>query len=321
MTVARLRDWIDQPKAMGLTQEVQNLVVLAFAAQGDRTLVRNDAPAPGTIDRLDGEVELREQPLPDEAVWERARERAGSLFGLAPGEVRKGATVSQLAADLKERATAVRPVLTELANGLRARMEAFGVAVDTSSRMATLRSASALISDLAAAPDALQTIDTLPGAELLTSEAAVGRALGSATSLRSYLAGVQWEAINAAASLRDHRAGVAETIHARVAEALEADEHAVGLQSALQEVQSRAIRLLADTRQPPPPTPPRSGPAGDTPPPAPGEVLVEERSLAPVAATEAVALLDDLRQRVSAEPNATLTIGWRLTRPGGGTAG
>jgi hypothetical protein len=221
MTVTRLRDWIDQPNAIGLTSEVQNLVVLAFAAQADRTLVRNGAPAPASIDRLDGEVELREQPLPDEGVWERARARAGSLFGLAPGEVRKGATVSQLAAELKERATAARPVLTDLANVLRARMEAIGVASDASSRMATLRSASALISDLAAAPDALQTIDTLAGAELLTSEAAVGRALGSATSLRSYLASVQWEAIDAAASLRDHRAGAAETIRARLAEALE----------------------------------------------------------------------------------------------------
>ena|ERR1700730_14821944 len=100
-------------------------------------------------------------------------------------------------------------------------------------------------------------------------------------------------------------------------------EHAVGLQSALQDVQSRAIRLLADTRQPPPPPPPpppRSGLDGGTPPPPPppGEVLVEERSLAPVAATEAVALLDDLRQRLSAESNATLTIGWRLTRPARG---
>jgi hypothetical protein len=158
---------------------------------------------------------------------------------------------------------------------------------------------------------------------LLTSEAAVGKALGSAISLRSYLASVQWEAIDAAASLRDHRAGAAETIRARVAEALEADEHAVGLQSALQEEQSRAIRLLADTRQPPPAPPPRSIPDGGTPPPPPppGEVLVEERSLAPVAAAEAVALLDDLRQRVSAESNATLTIGWRLTRPGGRAGG
>jgi hypothetical protein len=47
--------------------------------------------------------------------------------------------VSQLAADLKERATAARPVLTDLANVLRARMEAIGVASDASSRMATLR--------------------------------------------------------------------------------------------------------------------------------------------------------------------------------------
>jgi hypothetical protein len=304
-TVARLREWIDQPRAMGLTPDVQNLVVLAYAAQADRTLVRHGAPTAGSIDRLDGELELREQPLPDEAVWARARERAGSLFGLAPGEVRKGATVSQLAADLKNQATSKRPLLADLATALGARMEIFGVSVGAAPRMVTLRSASALIADTVAAPDPLATINVLAGAELLTSEAAVGRALGSASSLRSSLAGIQWDAIDAAVSLRDHRATAAEAIRTRAAEALEADEHVLGLQSVLQDVQSRAIRLLADT--------------GQTL--SPCEVVIEERPPVPIAATEAVALLDDLRRRVSTEPDATLTIGWRLTRPGRGVVG
>src|SRR5207237_433674 len=88
---------------------VQNLVILAFAAQADRVLVRHGAPAVASIDRLDDQIELHEQPLPDEVVWARARERAGSLFGLPSNEVRKGANVTELAAGLKERATAVRP--------------------------------------------------------------------------------------------------------------------------------------------------------------------------------------------------------------------
>jgi hypothetical protein len=320
MTVARLRQWIDEPKPMGLTPEVQNLVILVFAAQADRTLIRQGAPATTSIDRLDDQIELREQPLPVEAVWARARERAASLFGLTPNEVRKGANVAQLAAGLREKAAAARPILSGLANTLRARMERFDVAVDPAPRMTTFRSASELVGALAAAADPLATIEGLASAELLTSAAAVARSLGSAAALNSYLAGVQWDAIEAAASLRDHRAAAAEALRARVADALAADEHVIGLQAALQDAQSRAIRLLADTGRPLP-QPPEPRPEQSPPPLPPGEVVVEERPYSPIIAAEAVALLDELRRRVVVERGGTLTIGWRLTRPGGGAQG
>lgn len=105
--------------------------------------------------------------------------------------------------------------MTELAGALRAWMQRFGVAVDAAPRISTLRSASLLVGDLSAADDALAMINVLAKAELLTSAAAVGRTLGWATALRGYLASVQLEAIEAAASLRDHRATAAQAIQAR----------------------------------------------------------------------------------------------------------
>jgi hypothetical protein len=159
----------------------------------------------------------------------------------------------------------------------------------------------------------LEPINALSGAELLTSDAAVGRVLGSASTLSSYIAGVQWDVIEAAASLRDHRAVAAEAIRADVARALEADEYVVPLQPVLQDAQTRAIRLLADTRRPPPQIDPR-------PQPPPDEIILDERASASVAAAEAIPLLDGLQKRLSAEPGATLTIGWRLTRRRGAAA-
>mgnify|MGYP003380951122 CR=1 FL=1 len=55
------------------------------AEDGIRDLVRS---------RGLGDVYKRQ--LPDQATWAKARERASALFGLAPGEVRKGATLSAL---------------------------------------------------------------------------------------------------------------------------------------------------------------------------------------------------------------------------------
>jgi len=315
LTVTQLRAWIDEPRPMGLPPEAQNLVVLAFAAQADRTLVRNGAPAPVSLERIDGEVELREQPLPDEATWTRARERAGALFGLAPGEVRKGATVSKLAEELKAKAAEARPTLTSLAQALRPRAEAFGVPT-AASRLVTLRSAQTLLADIAGADDALRTITTLAGAELATSEAAVSRCLGSAVELRDAVNSAAWDIISSATGLTDQRRAAAEGLRARIAEALEADEHAVPLRPVLREAQTRASRLLAETALRPGTSPPVSPPA-PAPPPA-GEEIIEERQTESLDAADAVATLEQLRGRVAATPGVRLTIGWRLTRPKGG---
>ena len=321
LTVARLRAWIDEPRAMGLPLEAQNLVVLAFAAQADRTLVRHGAPAQASLERIDGDIELREQPLPDEEAWARARERAGALFGLAPGEVRKGATVAKLAAELKAAATEKRPILAALMQALKPHVEAFGVPT-AAPRLVTLRSAQTLLADVVGADDALATVMVVADAELSTSEAAVGRCLGSAVILRDAINAVSWDIIMTAAGLTDQRRAAAEGLRTRIAETLEADEHAIQLQPVLQEAQRRASRLLAETVERPPPRPDAGAqppqPEPPPPPPPPGEEVVEEQQTPSLDAAGGAALLEQLRGRLMATPGARLTLHWRLTRPQGG---
>lgn len=319
LTVARLRAWLDKPKEMGLPLVVQNLVVLAFAAQADRTLIRNGAPAHGSIDRLEGDIELREQPLPDETSWTAARVRASALFGLLPGEVRKGATVAKLAAELKVAAAEKRPVLTALAQALTPRCDAFGVQT-AAPRLVTLRSAQTLLSDLSGASDALAMIRVLASADLVTTQAAVSKCLGSAAEVKDAIGLAAWDIISTAAGLTDQRRAAAEGLRARVAEALEADEHVARLQPALKDAQLRAGRLLAEAAPPPSPPqpPPPPPPPPEPPPPPPGEEIVEERQTLPLGADEAARLLEELRSRLMATPDAKLTIGWRLTRLKGG---
>jgi hypothetical protein len=323
LTVAQLRVWLDEPRAMGLPFEAQNLIVLAFAAQADRTLVRNGAFAQASIERIDGDVELREQPLPNEDAWTRARERAGALFGLAPGEVRKGATVAKLAAEIKAAATEKRPILAALIQALKPRVDAFGVPT-AAPRLITLRSAQTLLADVIGADDALATVMAVADAELSTSEAAMGRCLGSAASLRDAVNAMSWDIIMTAAGLGDQRRAAAEGLRARIAEALEADEHAVQLQPALQEAQRRASRLLAETVSPPPRPDPGAQPPQPEPPappaPPPGEEVVEEQQTSSLDVAGGAALLEQLRGRLMATPGGRLTLHWRLTQPkaGGG---
>jgi hypothetical protein len=320
LTVGRLRVWLDKPNEMGLQKSAQNLVILSFAAQADRTLLRNGVVVPGSIDRLEDEVELREQPLPDEDSWKLARERAGALFGLLSSEVRKGATVADLANKLKVAAAEKRLILTALSQALTPRCDAFGVPT-AAARLVTLRSAQMLLTDIANASDALATILVLAGAKLETSPAAVSKCLGSAAEVRDAVNGAMWDVILTAAGLTDpQRKAAAEGLHTRVAEGLGADEHAASLRPMLEDARGRASRLLAEVVPPPPrpadpPTPPpEPPPPSPPPPPPPGEEVVDERQMLPLNAGDAAMLLAELQGRLTATPDAKLTIGWRLTR-------
>ena len=313
-TVGRLREWMDEPRPMGLQPKVQNLVILAFAAQADRTLVRNGAPAPASFDRIDDAVELREEPLPDETAWLKARERASALFGLVPGEVRKGATVAKLATELKIKADEKRGPLADLDREMKPLMDRLGVPA-MAQRLTTLRSAQAVLGDLTTAGEPLVTIKALAGAALETSEAAVNRLLAALDDLYTAVSTAPWDLIETAMGLQDHRRAAAEGLREKLAEALEADEHVVALKPVLRDLQSRATRLLSETGS-------SGGGGADSsvspplpPPPPPGEEVMEERRQVILDAAEAATTLERLRERLAAEPLSRLTISWRLTRP------
>ena len=291
-------------------------------------------PVRGTIERLDDDAELLAQPLPDETIWTKARERAAEVFGLAPSEVRKGATIARLASELREKAQAARAPLATLTSVLRTRMVAAGLTAENAPRMITLLSASLLVTELTAGVQPLTVVQSLATLDLRTSEAAVGRSISVAAGLASFLASFEWDVLAAATALSDRRRVAAEQIGRSVAEALEADEHVVPLEARLREVQRTAFRLLAaapsggefgagatgqpgtvDTRarQPSGDAVPGSGFDGSSQTP---EVL-EERTWVELPLEDAAAELDRLRSRLGAEPGARLSISWRLTRHGG----
>jgi hypothetical protein len=320
-TVGKLREWMDEPKPMGLELKAQNLVILAFAAQADRTFARNGAPAQASLDRIDDAVELREQALPDDATWTKARERASALFGLIANEVRKGANVAKLAVRLKEQACAKRGQLSDLLRVLGPRAEALGVQM-TAPRLTTIRSAQRLVSDLASDADPLKTIEMLATAELETSEAAVSRLMAAIEDLRGAVPAASWDIIETAIGLGDHRRVAAEGLREKLAEALEADEHVLALKPVIRDVQDRATRLLADTGRREVQPAPTSSPAEPTsPPPARDEELIGEQPNIVFGAAEAMAALDALRERLATEPASKLTMSWRLTRPRQGGRG
>lgn len=323
ITVTKLRQWIDTPVPMGLPIELQNLIILAYAASTNRRFTLRGGPCEPTTDSLPDELELKEQALPDATEWQTALHRASSLFGLTLGQTLNAGNVGKLVDEVRLKSTDKREAVGRLVAQVRDRSARYAPGV-MGSRQQSAESARSLLAALAQATEG-DVVGTLAAASLHTSEAAVGRTLGQAQICADALDSGNWELFDTLRDLGDHRRDAALSIMHRLTEALTSDEHVVALKPRLEELGRDAMRLLAapaPTPVTPVPTPPDVGPA-PTPapvvmPPAPanGPQMVDEKQQLHLSGAEAVAALDDLKARISGDRDLELTLSWRLERKG-----
>ena len=326
ITVAKLRQWIDMPAPMGLPLELQNLIILAFAASTSRRFTMRGGPFEPSVDSMPDELELREQSLPSAGDWQLALQRASSLFGLTLGQTLNAANVGKLVDEIKQKVAEKRDAVTRLVVQVRDRAGRYA-AGSAGARQQTAESAQSLLAAVASAADS-ELVAALAGSDLQTSEAAVGRALGQAKACADVLElGSYWQLFDVVLKLSDHRAGAAQVIGRRLAEGLTSDEHVLALKGRLDELHRDAMALLAEAAPAPVPGPgpaPVQAPGTPTPPPvtippvpaslAP-EVVAEKQQLH-LSGAEAVAALEELKARMTSERDLELTLSWRLQRKG-----
>jgi hypothetical protein len=329
ITVAKLRQWIDSPTPMGLPIELQNLIILAYAASTNRRFTMRGGPYEPTIDSLPDELELKEQVLPNTADWDTALQRASSLFGLTLGQTLNAANVGKLVDEVRQKAKDKREPVGRLVTQVRDRSARYVAGTD-GARQQSAESAQALLASLTQAAEG-ELVTTLANASLQTSEAAVSRSLGQAQVCADALGSGNWQLFDAVRNLVDHRCDAALLIMNRLTEALTSDEHVVALKSRLEELERDSIRLLAGAAPAPPPvTPPPFVPpppgAGPTPvpppvvlhpaPPANGPEVVDEKQQLHLSGAAAVTALDELKTLVTSERDLELTLSWRVQRKG-----
>ncbi|MEY8689675.1 MAG: phage resistance protein [Leptothrix sp. (in: b-proteobacteria)] len=331
ITVARLRQWIDQPRPMGLPIEVQNLVILTYAGITNRRLVLRGGPYTASVDSLSDEVELREQSLPEATHWEIALRRASSFFGLTSAQTLSAANVGRLVEEVRQVATQRKEACGRLVASLRDKCNAYANGASEQSRMKSAASAQAVLA-LISNSDERDLIRAFATVDVETSEAAVGRTLGQLQSCQLALDSGQWSVFDALRKLTDQRQAKAQSILTLVAEALTSDEHVTPLRSALEQLGRDALQLLTATPVPAPAQATQSAtattPATGTPqagaqaalppppPPLPGEVCLEERQGEKFDATHGQHVLKQLQSKLSDDPNLELTLSWRLVRKG-----
>lgn len=269
MTVGKLRRWMDEPQPMGIPPDLQSLIILFFAGYTNRSFVLHGGAVQPALDGLRDEMELREQPLPPEATWAAAMERAQAIFGLTPGAARNAANVARLTGDIQNQCSNLVEGARSLVHQLQTRLRALGIQDSHSSRLVAASDGLNLVEAIRSATES-QVIAAFARAPLQAAPLAVGTTLRKAREVAEALTNARWALLESATSLTDFRQAAGEGVATRLRELLIKDEQLIGLAAALRSIEDDAARLLADKpptvppprpSSPPPPRPPKEGPS------------------------------------------------------------
>jgi hypothetical protein len=92
---------MDQPEERGLPQEIQNLLILVFADQTNRSFKQHGSNYTPRLDDLPNDLRS-EETLPDVKDWEEAVKRLADIMGHAVGPLLNASNLTMLAEKVAE---------------------------------------------------------------------------------------------------------------------------------------------------------------------------------------------------------------------------
>jgi hypothetical protein len=323
-TVRDLREWIDRPQPRGLPEEIENLLILVYALQANRSFFRHGLPYEASLDRLAGEVELRAQPLPSPEEWETARQRAAALFGIIMNGPLTWTNVGRLASEIQAKVEAGQASGSKLAEQIASaapRLSVNAEQLQSAPRYRTATAVGQLLQSLSRR-EPTPSVRQLALARIETTAAAMARSLASAADVQAALKDMPWPLVDSLARITDERQHQAGQILQTLREALLADEHVSTLALALRDAREKAYRLLAQAPALPVPVfrpDPTTGPAVQVPPLVgtddTGGVIAQGQQSG-LDATGLAGLVADLTRRLEEDRRLRVEIRWALRREG-----
>ena len=314
--VKKLRQWINEPKAMGLSKMLQNLIILTYAEQTGRSFFRQNIPVDVDLKDVPNECELREQKLPDESQWQTAVARSRSIFNLSISPLRKASTVADLETSVQAKANAALESAQAYVKALQESLEDLNLD-NACDRWTTATTTLTLLERLSSAVTD-DIVEVLAESAVDTSEAAMAECIKKAGRLAGTLGNTSWDIFQGIVDIQAQKPE-AKQILEDLTSAVRSDEHVISLGAQLKQCQSRSVRLLSSLAQRP--APPVS------PPPVPSvmkqstkqasgtsnepEIVEVSRGTEENLTLEAAKdLLNGLGKDLKPGQNATLNISW-----------
>ena len=327
ITVGGLRKWMDEHRPMGLPRLLQNLVIMTFAAQTNRSFSRSDIPVTPDIGSLDDEEELKCVDLPSEETWKKALERSEHFFGITISPLLNATNVTRFSAKVQEQVSELKDVCHDLLDAISDLQEARVEPADTSQRPKTAK----------AAKELMDTIEPLDGRKLVeqlaewdnpsdVTDPAIGSSLKKAADVVFALKETKWKIFKAAEKLEGNQKAGAMHLKEDLKTALRSDEYAVALKPKLKLLENKAFSLIQaalDEKEKPvdpsiKPEPPIDikpvrPVKPDTPPRS--EILVEEDEK-DVGRKELKDMLTRLQKAVDVDGDVRIFLRWKIYKTG-----
>ena len=318
-----MRQWIDLPDQRGLPKEIQNLLIIVYAEQTNRSFVRFGSNYFPKLDDMPGELELREEVLPTEADWQEARKRMAEIFGDDVSRLLNPSNVTSLASkftkdgdNVKDDEKGYIPKYKLNCDNLPDRLlfvlTKLGMSDQEArncNRMKTATAARALL----AACDGLEPtpmVAAIAKATIATSGKALARSIKSADKvLASLRASNRWELFEAVAQISGKRKTDATLLLDDLRSWLKMDEFALagGLPEKLSEAEGRAIELL----KPPKPVERPQEPEIKIEP-KPGWKRIGSGSKSRLACQELSAVTKELLDSLEKNPKYRVSLEWNI---------
>jgi hypothetical protein len=302
--VKQVYRFIDPSSVMGLSPEVKDFLVVAYATTSGREILRGGSPLREIVlGKLPDDAELVQPPMPTPAEWECALDTAGKLFGISlGGRARHAKNLRALSERLdakRKEATAARAHEIE---ALLIRRQAF-FAADTP-RLATAHKVADIllrldVTDAIEKVEVLSTFDPAPSS-LSAMQRDIVHASKTAAALDDEVL------FNTFAALRGRSEPAAAAILTAVAKVLGTDEILESANVALREKALEAQRLLIVQKPVTDPMPGRKPEVREVLPP-PGLVAQGEADSLDGLATEREKIARALEQ---AGAGAKLSVKW-----------
>jgi hypothetical protein len=316
LRVAQIRQWIDEPKPMGLSKELQNLIILAYAEQTGRSFYRHNVPIDVLLKDIPNDCELKEEHLPDEGQWQSAVQRTNSIFKISVAPLRKAKTVAELESKVKEQAASRLEGCQNCTQLLRDRLNHLGC--DTQcDRLQTATTTLTLLERLCSGKSE-EVVNILASAEISTTESAMCECLHQATNLSVILDTTPWEIFESIEKLADKRQSKSIQILDDLKQALSSDEHVIALGVTLKASQGKALKLFTEESTTLPEVSASPHPSTSSKVPAPLPITTPRHAVVTTGTEENLKLkaAQDLLQRLSKDikpgQNIRLSISWMI---------
>lgn len=315
VTVGQARKWIEELRpAYGLRDEVMDLIVLAWAALRTRSWYERGGPVPTPRPgSTRSDMELRPEPMPKRAEWQKAASRAEALFGLRVNPYLTASSVAELAADIQQRTSAFADDASALVSQVEYAYQRLGIG--DGARLVTAKAGRDLLDALRkAGGDRVRLIKALAEADLPGTETALANSLTQARDVASALKAFRWDRLaplhDAEKNTDDRGRSAASALNA-LRTAIRKDEFAERITPTLAAADEALFEWLASGRKPDPDPglvpPPGPGPDKPVPPGTPAG------SATRAPGTGDSAVLAELTSFLRAHPSQVVHVEWRVT--------